>query len=185
MNVKIKRLSPTAIIPTRASEGSAGYDLYLFTEDGKGVDINPGDHVILHTGVAMAIPDGYFGAIYARSGLAIKKGIRPANCVGVIDSDYRGELLIGIHADGDEPIRLEATDRIAQIVIQKYEKVHFEVVDDLDDTDRGEGGLGSTGGVTNGTDTTSESEKSESTDESEKSEELTEKGTESNNGSNF
>ena len=161
MNVKIKRLTETAKIPTRGSEYAAGYDLYA-DED---VVIEPGLTNLISTGIAVEIPEGYFGGIYARSGLATKQGLRPANCVGVIDSDYRGPVGVALHNDNpyrvtqiskteegrpliSAPIQyreIKKGDRIAQLVIQKFEPVTFEEVDELSDTDRGEGGFGSTG----------------------------------------
>ena len=105
----------------------------------------PGTTMKIGTGIAAEIPEGYFGAVFARSGLATKKGLRPANCVGVIDSDYRGEIIVALHNDSKEPQTIQAYERIAQIVILPYLDVSFEIVDELSDTERGEGGFGSTG----------------------------------------
>ena len=142
MVIKVKKLDPKAIIPTRGSLDAAGNDLYLLSDET--VAIYPGGRKILRTGIAVSIPEGHFGAIYARSGLAIKKGIRPSNCVGVIDSDYRGEIMVGVMNDGPDIVYLEPGDRIAQMIIQEYKVAHFEE-SELDETERGEGGLGSTG----------------------------------------
>lgn len=97
------------------------------------------------TGLAVAIPDGYFGAIFARSGLSTKQGLRPANCVGVIDSDYRGEVIVALHNDSNDCQTYRNGDRIAQLVIMPYLSASFDEVDELDDTERGDGGFGHTG----------------------------------------
>lgn len=143
MNIKIKRLSEEATIPTRGSEYSAGYDLYANIE--KPVSIKPHETVKIGTGWAIEIPDGYFGAIFARSGLATKEGLRPANCTGVCDSDYRGEYIVAIHNDSDVVREIIPHERIAQLVVIPYLYVDFKETDELSDTSRGEGGLGSTG----------------------------------------
>lgn len=151
MDIKIKKLNPDAIIPTNGSEYAAGWDLYA-CEDAK---ISPGGSTFIHTGIAIEIPEGYFGAIYARSGLACKQSLRPANCVGVIDSDYRGEIQVCLHNDDLEGSafgfgltfskQISKGDRIAQLIIQKYEPINFIEVDELEDTFRGDGGFGSSG----------------------------------------
>jgi dUTP pyrophosphatase len=143
MNIKIKRLSEEATIPTRGSEYSAGYDLYANIE--KPVSIKPHETVKIGTGLAIEIPDGYFGAIFARSGLATKEGLRPANCTGVCDSDYRGEYIVAIHNDSDVVREIIPHERIAQLVVIPYLYVSFKETDELSDTSRGEGGFGSTG----------------------------------------
>lgn len=143
MNIKIKRLSEEATIPTRGSEYSAGYDLYANIE--KPVSIKPHETVKIGTGWAIEIPDGYFGAIFARSGLATKEGLRPANCTGVCDSDYRGEYIMAIHNDSDVVREIIPHERIAQLVVIPYLYVDFKETDELSDTSRGEGGFGSTG----------------------------------------
>ena len=143
MNIKIKRLSEEATIPTRGSEYSAGYDLYANIE--KPVSITPHETVKIGTGWAIEIPDGYFGAIFARSGLATKEGLRPANCTGVCDSDYRGEYIVAIHNDSDVVREITPHERIAQLVVIPYLYVDFKETDELSDTSRGEGGFGSTG----------------------------------------
>lgn len=143
MNIKIKRLSEEATIPTRGSEYSAGYDLYANIE--KPVSIKPHETVKIGTGWAIEIPDGYFGAIFARSGLATKEGLRPANCTGVCDSDYRGEYIVAIHNDSDVVREITPHERIAQLVVIPYLYVDFKETDELSDTSRGKGGFGSTG----------------------------------------
>ena len=143
--VNIKLLNDLAKVPTRGSEYAAGYDLYAATD--YIIDIAPHSTVKIGTGVAMELPEGTFGAIFARSGLATKKGLRPANCVGVCDSDYRGEYIVPLHNDTDEIMSIEPGERIAQMVIAKYEQAKIEVVTELSETTRGEGGFGSTGKV--------------------------------------
>ena len=108
-------------------------------------DINPGETKLVRTGIGVEIPSGYFGAVYTRSGLASKKGLRPANCTGVIDADYRGEIMVAIHNDSGVTQTISNHERIAQMVIEKYERAELLVVDDLVDTVRGTGGFGSTG----------------------------------------
>jgi len=142
MIMRIKRLKDNAVIPTRGSEYSAGYDLYSTQNEW----IQPHETVLIDTGWAMEIPRGHFGAIFARSGLATKQGLRPANCVGVIDSDYRGPVKVAVHNDSTMARYVGEGDRIAQLVILDYYAItQFEEVDDLENTDRGEGGFGSTG----------------------------------------
>lgn len=142
MNVKF--LNEYAKVPTRGSAYAAGYDLYAAID--KPIIIFPGDTVSVTTGLAMEIPEDYFGAIFARSGLATKRGLRPANCVGVVDADYRGEVIVAIHNDSDKIQQIEPGERIAQMVFLPYRVMgDFEVVDELNDTARGAGGFGSTG----------------------------------------
>lgn len=141
--IKIKKLTDTAKTPTRGSEHAAGYDLYADVKED--VQIKPHETIKIGTGLAMEIPDGYFGAIFARSGLAAKEGLRPANCVGVCDSDYRGEYIVAIHNDSEETRTVTAGERIAQLVVMPYLPVTFDEVAELTDTNRGEGGFGSTG----------------------------------------
>jgi len=143
MKIDIKLLNDLAKVPTRGSKSAAGYDLYAATSSD--CSIAPHETLKIGTGVAVAIPEGYFGAIYARSGLATKQGLRPANCVGVVDADYRGEVIVALHNDTNLTQYINAGDRIAQLVIQPYLNVEFEEVNELDTTDRGEGGFGSTG----------------------------------------
>jgi len=144
MNVNIKKLRDSATIPTKGSEYAAGYDLYACSDEDI-YTLNPHSVLKVPTGIAMAIPNGYFGAIFARSGIATKRGLRPANCVGVIDSDYRGEIIVALHNDTDEPQKFQNGERVAQLVIMPYLPVDFTVVDELDKTERGAGGFGSTG----------------------------------------
>ena len=141
--MKIKKLCPNATIPTYGSACAAGADLYAC--ENASVTIEAGQTVLVHTGIAMAIPQGYVGLIYARSGLATKKGLAPANKVGVIDSDYRGEIMVALHNHGSAPQTIESGERIAQIVFTPYSAAAFQVCDELDETDRGSGGFGSTG----------------------------------------
>lgn len=141
--MKIKKLTSTAIIPTKGSQDAAGWDLYADIESAVG--IQPHETKMIGTGVAMALPKFTFGALYARSGLASKQGLRPANCVGVVDNDYRGEVKVPLHNDSNEVQIISPGDRIAQLVIQTYLETSMEEVDDLDATERGEGGFGSTG----------------------------------------
>ena len=143
MKINIKRLTDTAIIPTRQHEGDAGYDLYADIQDP--VIIEPHTTEFIHTGIAIEIPDGYFGAVFARSGLASKQGLRPANCVGVCDSRYRGEYIVALHNDCIDIRTVSPGDRIAQLVVMPYLNVEFNETDTLSDTMRGLGGFGSTG----------------------------------------
>ena len=145
MEISIQKLNQNAVIPTRGSKFAAGYDLYACIDTNEALIIKPHQTSKLHTGVAVAIPDGYFGGIYARSGVASKRGLRPANCVGVIDADYRGEIIVALHNDSEVEQLVVGGERIAQLVIMPFLPVDFKVVDELDDTDRGEGGFGSTG----------------------------------------
>ena len=144
MLINVKKLRENATLPTRGSAQAAGYDLYACI-DGGSVTIAPHSTEKIGTGLAIAVPDGYFGAIFARSGLAAKRGLRPANCVGVADSDYRGEYIVALHNDTDEPRTVAAGERIAQLVVMPYLSVEFTEIADLDETGRGAGGFGSTG----------------------------------------
>ena len=143
MNIRYKKLNDLAKVPTRGSEYAAGYDLYAATD--KEISLFPHTTQLIGTGLAFELPDGYFGAVYARSGLASKKGLRPANCVGVVDSDYRGEVMVALHNDSDHIMTIDAGERIAQLVLMPYVNMTFEQVEELNTTDRGEGGFGSTG----------------------------------------
>lgn len=142
--MKICKLDPAAILPTYATAGSAGADLYALPV-GDPVVVGPGETAFLRTGLAAAIPAGYVGLIFARSGLACKRGLAPANKVGVIDSDYRGEWMIALHNHGDTPQIVNPGDRIAQFVLVPVLTPLMTEVDSLDETARGEGGFGSTG----------------------------------------
>ncbi len=143
MKVNVKKLTDTATMPTRGSFAAAGYDLYANVEND--VKVAPHTTEKIGTGLAMEIPDGYFGGIYARSGIATKEGLRPANCVGVVDSDYRGEIIVAVHNDSDVERVITPAERIAQIIIQPYLSVEFEEADELAESERGAGGFGSTG----------------------------------------
>ena len=142
-NVNIKKLTPNAIIPTYGTEYSAGADIYSGMTEA--VTINPGTTEFIKTGIAMEIPAGLVGLIYARSGMACKKGIAPANKVGVIDADYRGEIMVALYNHGNEAVTVEPGDRIAQLVLTPFITAAFDEADSLDETDRGNGGFGSTG----------------------------------------
>lgn len=143
MNVNIKILNENAKAPTYGSSCSAGADLYACLDSE--VFILPHETVMIPTGVAMEIPDGYVGLVYARSGLALKMGLAPANKVGVIDSDYRGEIMVALYNHSDLERKILPSERIAQIVITPYVRANFSVVSVLSDTERGNGGFGSTG----------------------------------------
>ena len=143
MNIQVKKLREGAVLPTRGSEKAAGYDLYACLD--QPVVIYPNTNVKIGTGLAIAVPEGYFGAVFARSGLAAKQNLRPANCVGVCDADYRGEYMVALHNDGNEPRTVNPGDRIAQLVVMPFLPVEFSEVAELDETARGAGGFGSTG----------------------------------------
>lgn len=148
MEIKIKKLYEDAIIPTRGSYYAAGYDLYAHIEcqgENTGVMILPHETVLIGTGVAIQPPKDCFGAVFARSGLASKQGLRPANCVGVCDYDYTGEYMIALHNDSDTQRFVKHGDRIGQVVFMPYVNVNFVEVENLDATERGDGGFGSTG----------------------------------------
>ena len=141
--IQIKIIDQRAIEPKYGTNFAAGADLFAVADDT--IEIDPGKTVLIHTGLSMAIPEGLVGVIAARSGLACKKGLAPANKIGAIDSDYRGEIMVALHNHSNEVRRIEHGDRIAQIMFMPYFTANFEVVDKLDDTDRGSGGFGSTG----------------------------------------
>ncbi len=145
MVVKLKKINDSVKIPTRGSEYAAGYDLHAYIPGGDSCLIRPHTTSKISTGICVEIPDGYFGAIFARSGLATKQGLRPANCVGVVDSDYRGEVIVALHNDSDTHRIIGDGDRVAQLVILPYAQAEFVCVDNLTDTTRGDGGFGSTG----------------------------------------
>lgn len=143
MKIQIKKLRPDAVVPSAGSAYAAGYDLCACMDSP--VTIPPHATVKVGTGLAVAVPEGYFGAVFARSGLAAKQGLRPANCVGVCDSDYRGEYIVALHNDGENPQTVAPGDRIAQLVILPCMTAEFEQVVELSSTERGAGGFGSTG----------------------------------------
>lgn len=143
MEIRIKKINEEAKLPTYGSEYAAGADLYaLPSED---VTIAPGETKLIRTGIALELPIGYAGLIYARSGLASKKGLAPANKVGVIDCDYRGEVMVALHNHSSEPRTITGAERIAQLVITPYITATFLEAAELSDTARGAGGFGSTG----------------------------------------
>ena len=141
--VKYIKLDPKAITPSYGTPFAAGADLYACM--GEDVSIKAGETKLFHTGIAMQIPDGLVGLIYARSGIATKRGLAPANKVGVIDSDYRGEIMVSIYNHSSETQTIADGERIAQIVLTPYITAEFTLSDSLDTTDRGSGGFGSTG----------------------------------------
>ncbi len=141
--VKVKKLNENAVIPTYGTEFSAGADLYALCS--KPVEINPHETQKISTGICFEMPEGVVGLVYARSSLGCKKGLAPANKVGVIDSDYRGEIIVFLHNHSDLKQIIENGERVAQIVFTPYFKGVFEEVDDLQNTARGIGGFGSTG----------------------------------------
>ncbi|WP_068268736.1 dUTP diphosphatase [Caviibacter abscessus] len=141
MNIKIIRENAT--IPTYGTIHAAGADLYACLDEI--VTIKSGETKMVYTGICMEIPEGLVGLVYARSGMAVKQGVAPANKVGVIDSDYRGEIMVALHNHSNVDVTVENGQRIAQIVFTPYVKENFNVVDELSDTKRGDGGFGSTG----------------------------------------
>ena len=143
MTVRFKKLNDRAVVPTYGSPSSAGADLY--SAEVNDVTIDPGNTALIHTGIACEIPEGYVGLIFARSGLAAKRGLAPANKVGVIDSDYRGELMVSLYNQSPDIQTVERRERIAQLALVPYLRAEFEEADELSDTERGEGGFGSTG----------------------------------------
>ena len=143
MNINILRMTDSAKLPERGSVSAAGYD--LFADVAEDTTIQPHETKMIGTGLAMEIPEGYFGGIFARSGLSAKEGLRPANCVGVVDSDYRGEVKVALHNDGEVERVVTPAEKIAQLVVIPFLSVEFSEVSELSDTARGEGGFGSTG----------------------------------------
>jgi dUTP pyrophosphatase len=141
--IDVKKLKSGAILPSHGSAMSAGYDLFACLD--AAVTIPPHATVSVGTGLAFAVPEGWFSAIFARSGLATRQGLRPANCVGVCDADYRGEYIVPIHNDTDEPRTVAPGERIAQMILLPCGYLAFREVEALDATQRGEGGFGSTG----------------------------------------
>ena len=141
--VRFKKLDERAIAPTYGSDCAAGADLYAIAD--KEITIGAGETAFVHTGIAAEIPENLVGLVYARSGLACKKGLAPANKVGVIDSDYRGEIMVALYNQSNEPRTVTHGERIAQLVIAPYLRAEFTECETLSDTARGEGGFGSTG----------------------------------------
>ena len=142
-SIEVKKLRENAILPTRGSAYSAGYDLYAAINEP--ITIAPHKTEKIGTGLAFALPEETFVAIFARSGLATKEGLRPANCVGVCDSDYRGEYIVALHNDSEETRTIKPQERIAQMILMATNPMNFIEVNELSKTDRGEGGFGSTG----------------------------------------
>ena len=143
--VKIKKLNPDATLPKYGTPYSAGADLYAC--EGRAIEIAPHESVFIHTGVAVELPEGTVGLVYARSGLACKRGIAPSNKVGVIDSDYRGEIIVSLHNHSDISVTIADKERIAQLVVTPYIVADFEENDELSESVRGAGGFGSTGKI--------------------------------------
>lgn len=143
MKINIKRLTETAVLPERGSAYAAGYDLFADIE--APVEIKPHETFLVPTGLAMEIPEGYFGGVFARSGLSMKEGLRPANCCGVVDADYRGQVCVSLHNDSDVTRTITPQQKIAQLVVVPFLSVEFEETEELSDTVRGVGGFGSTG----------------------------------------
>lgn len=142
--VKVKKLHADAKLPVRGTASAAGADLCACLDDAS-VTVHAGETVFIHTGIAVEIPEGFAGLIFARSSLGVKRGLAPANKVGLIDSDYRGEILVALHNHGSEDQVIERGDRIAQLVIIPYFAADYVEADELSDTSRGSGGFGSTG----------------------------------------
>ena len=143
IDVNIKKLNENAIIPTYGTEYSAGFDLYSVSDEE--ITINPHETVFIKTGLAMEIPIGYGGFIFARSGLSTKKGLAPVNKVGIIDADYRGEIMVALYNQTDETKTIDAHERIAQMVIMPFICANFIETNELSKTKRGNNGFGSTG----------------------------------------
>lgn len=141
--IKFKKNNSLAKTPTRGSAEAAGWDLYAATN--YIISIKPHQTVKIDTGISIELPKGTFGAIYARSGLATKRSLRPSNCTGVVDSDYRGVVIVALHNDSDQEQFVEPGERIAQLIVMPYVPIIFEEVNELDETERGTGGFGSTG----------------------------------------
>lgn len=144
IKVNFKKLDKNAYVPTYGSEYAAGADLYALT-NGETLRFSPGETKMIHTGLAVEIPVGYAGLVYARSGIATKRGLAPANKVGVIDSDYRGEVMVSLHNHSNTEQEIADGERIAQLVIAPFLAAEFCETEELSDTVRGEGGFGSTG----------------------------------------
>lgn len=144
MKINIKRMNDNAIIPTYGSKGAAGADLYA-SLDTDSLIIEPHSTEMVHTGISIEIPNGYVGFVCARSGLASKRSLAPANKIGVIDEDFRGEIMVALHNHSNEPHLIKNGERIAQLVITPYISAKFNEVEELDSTERGVGGFGSTG----------------------------------------
>ncbi len=148
MKLKIKKMYPDVKTPKFATDGSACFDIHAYIGEYEVIDMQRGDVVEINTGLQFEIPKGYVLKIYSRSGHGFKNNVRLSNCVGVIDSDYRGEVLVSLIADfnyGAKPLEIKNGDRVAQAMLEKVVKTEFEIVDELTSTVRGDGGFGSTG----------------------------------------
>ena len=143
MKLCFKKLDTRATVPTYGSEYAAGADLRAVLD--APITIKPNESVLIHTGIAVAIPVGYVGLVYARSGIACKRGLAPSNKVGVIDADYRGEIMVSLHNHGITEQTIDPNERIAQMVVTPFIHCEYEETDNIDDTERGAGGFGSTG----------------------------------------
>ena len=143
MKVKVKRVSEFAVIPARGSSHAAGYDLFAAIPEA--VKLAPHTTAKVDTGLQFELPEGYFAGIFARSGIATREGLRPANCVGICDSDYRGNYIVAIHNDSDGERLITPGEKIAQMIVLPYLELEFDEVEELTKTGRGAGGFGSTG----------------------------------------
>lgn len=143
MKLKFKKLDERAVAPTYGSKMAAGADLRAVLN--APIHIMPGESVFVHTGIAVAIPDGFVGLVYARSGMACKRGLAPSNKVGVIDADYRGEIIVSLHNHGSSEQIVEPGERIAQMIVAPFVHCEYDEAEELDETSRGDGGFGSTG----------------------------------------
>ena len=143
MKIKVQKVSPSACLPSRGSREAAGYDLFACIPEA--VEIPPHETRAIDTGLRFELPGGYFAGIFARSGIAAREGLRPANCVGVCDSDYRGNYIVALHNDSDTIRVVTPGEKIAQMIVMPFMPLEFEVTDDLAETERGAGGFGSTG----------------------------------------
>ena len=143
MKVRVKKVSNTAILPSRGSSSAAGYDLYADLPEE--IQIRPHETVTVDTGLQFELPEGYFAGIFARSGIAAREGLRPANCVGICDSDYRGNYMVALHNDSNEVRTVKVHEKIAQMIVMPYMMLEFEEAEELSTTARGDGGFGSTG----------------------------------------
>ena len=141
--VHVKKLDERAVIPAYGSASAAGADLYALLDEP--LELMPGQTALVHTGIAMEIPEGFVGLVFARSGMATNRGVAPANKVGVIDADYRGEIMVALHNHSAEPQRIEPGERVAQLALVPFLSAAFTQVEELTDTERGAGGFGSTG----------------------------------------
>ena len=143
MKIRIRKTDDRAVVPTYGSEYSAGADLYALLDER--TEILPHETKLIHTGISLEIPEGYCGLIFARSSMGAKRGLAPANKVGVIDADYRGEVMVALHNHSESVAAVEPGERVAQLAIVPFLKAEFELSDELSDTVRGAGGFGSTG----------------------------------------